>query len=240
MSTNDETETEVIETEVSNTDLEAELRDAKAEAENKSQVEETEQVKPESVEGEQSPTLTTEVPSEHDIEWYKKAYEQSTKEALRLKGELDKTPPPVVAPEVPGSDSTPEQLYVKQMLTKESDTAFAEILEKYPQVKDQETYKRFSQTAEILSRTIVETEKRFPFAQELYNKTAVVMGLKPDTSEELGAAIKDSASASKTSSSTPSPAPVSKVSEDMIAWNLKTYPNKTRAEIIEELEPHIN
>jgi hypothetical protein len=74
------------------TDLEAELREAKAQAD-KLPAEEAENLKEETaIEGEEKsdPTLTTKVPSEHDLEWYKKAYEQSTTEALRLKGELDK------------------------------------------------------------------------------------------------------------------------------------------------------
>jgi hypothetical protein len=171
-----------------------------------------------------------------------KAYEESTKEGLRLKGELDKK---VEAPAVSVSNNddsvlTPEQLYVKQMLIKESDDAFAEVLQRYPEVKDPDTYKRFSSTAEIVSKTIVDSEKRLPFAKELYAKTAVIMGLKPDTSDELGAALKDGAASPRTASSSPGPAPKSKVTDEMIAANLKMYPNKTRAEIIEELEPHIN
>lgn len=240
MSTNDETETEVVD-EVS-TDLEAELREAKAEAD-KLPAEEADKDKTETVKGEESPTLTTEVPPEHDLEWYKTAYEQSTKEGLRLKGELDKKvePPAVsVTPESDDSVLTPEQLYVKQMLIKESDDAFSEVLRRYPQVKDPDTYKRFSETAKIVSKTIVDVEKRLPFAKELYAKTAVIMGLQADNSDELGAALKDGASSPRTASSAPGPAPKSKVTEEMIATNLKMYPNKTRAEIIEELEPHIN
>jgi hypothetical protein len=249
MSTNDETETTDTEVEEvssgaeSTTDLEAELREAKAQAD-KLPAEEADKDKTEAVEESKDSTLTTEVPS-HDLEWYKKAYEQSTTEALRLKGELDKK---VEAPQVTETSTetsddsvlTPEQLYVKQMLIKESDEAFAGIVEKYPSVKDPDTYKRFSETAKIVSKTIVDAEKRLPLAKELYDKTAIILGLQADTSDELGAALKDGASATRIAAATPGPAPKSKVTDEMVAANLKMYPNKTRAEIIEELEPHIN
>jgi hypothetical protein len=239
MSTNDEPETEIID-EVS-TDLEAELREAKADAD-KLPAEEAENPKEETAtDGEEKsdPPLTTEVPSEHDLEWYKTAYEQSTKEALRLKGELDKKAPPV-APVTEVDNPTPEQMYLRTKIAEETQAAFKPYLEQYSQLSNDDSYKEFVAESELLGRVFVEKNKRLPTPSELYSKTVASLGWKPDTSDELGAALKDGAASARTPSAPPTPAPKSKVTDEMIAVNQKMYPNKTRAEIIEELEPHIN
>lgn len=249
MATNaDEPEATDVQAEEVSTDLEAELREAKAEAEAKPQAEETEQVaqSTEPAEAEEAPapeaTLTTE--PEHDLDWYKKAYEESTKEALRLKGELDKKVeapvPEALAPAPTDEVLTPEQLYIRQKQNEEITDAFNDISVKYPQVKDPDTYNRFVAEANLVGRVIVESEKRYPSPKELYEKTAVILGLTQDNSDQVGAALKDSAAQPRTSSSTPAPTPRSKVTEEMISANMKMYPNKSRQEIIEELEPHIN
>lgn len=200
---------------------------------------EAEGIKPEA-------TLTNEVPPEpaKDLNWYKTAYENSTTEAMRLKAELDKKvetpPPPAVLPPVTDEVLTPEQLYIRQKQNEEITEAFNDITTKYPDLKDKPTYDKFVAEANVLGRVIVETEKRFPSPKELYDKTVVIMGLQPDNSEALGSALKDSAATPRTVSGPAAPAPQSKVTEAMIAMNLKMYPTKSRQEIIEELEPHIN
>lgn len=235
---NDETETEIV-----STDAEAELRAAKAEAD-KLPAEGAENLKEETaIEGEEKsdPTLTTKVPSEHDLEWYKTAYEQSTTEALRLKGELDKkVEAPPVTPVTETDDPTPEQMYLRTKIAEETQAAFKPYLERYSQLSDDANYKEFVAESELLGRVFVEKNKRLPTPSELYSKTVASLGWKPDTSDELGAALKDGAASPRTPSTTPGPTPKSKVTDEMIAVNQKMYPNKTRAEIIEELEPHIN
>src|SRR4051812_5356170 len=105
MSTNDEEITDAP-ADVTN-DAVADLANAKAEAENKpdapvSEPEAQSDPTPEA-EGTMPDATLTNIP-EHDLDWYKKAYDNSTKEALRLKGELDKKvdtpPPPVITPPV--------------------------------------------------------------------------------------------------------------------------------------------
>lgn len=250
MSTNDTEveETQVTETPEDDEKLRQDLKDALAndskpaakepapEAPNAEETEEAkEEPKPEA-------TLTTE--PEHDLDWYKKAYEESTKEGLRLKGELDKkveTPPPPTVITPPATDEvlTPEQLYIRQKQNEEITAAFSEITAKYPALKEPGTYDSFVAQANLVGRVIVEGEKRYPSPTELYEKTAVILGLTPDNSEAIGTALKDSAGAPRTASSIPGPAPKSKVTEEMIAMNLKMYPDKSRQQIIEELEPHI-
>lgn len=228
MSTNDEEEVKVDPADVE--DLKKDL-----EASTKEQPEE------EPTKGDESPNLTTEVPPEHDLEWYKKAYEESTKEGLRLKGELDKkVEAPPVTPVTEADNPTPEQMYLRTKIAEETQAAFKPYLDSYPQLADDANYKEFVAESELLGRVFVEKNKRLPTPSELYSKTVASLGWKPDTSEELGAALKDSAATPRTASSTPANSAKSKVSDEVIAMNLEMYPNKTRAEIIEELEPHIN
>lgn len=190
--------------------------------------------------------LTTE--PEHDLDWYKKAYPESTKEALRLKkendelkaGKVDTPTPPVVTPPVDEGVMTPEQLYIRGKQIEESDAAFASVKEKYPALEDKDVYDKFVTESRALGAFIVQDQKRFPSPSELYEKTAVILGLTADTSEATASAVKGMAGSPRTSSAPASPAPPSKVTEAMIQADMKHYPGKTRQEIIDELEPHIN
>lgn len=249
MSTNDDEATEAPAEEVSTTQEDEQLRqdlknsianDTKTEA---SDTEPAPNAETAEAEGKPEATLTTEVLPEpdKDLAWYKTAYAESTKESLRLKGELDKKVEPLpVAPVATDEVLTPEQLYIRTQLIKESDQAFAQIVQKYPDANSPENRDRFKQTSEEVSKVIVASEKRFPEALELYEKTAVILGLQPDNSEALSAAVRDSGTATRTPSGTAAIPPQSKVTEAMIAMNLKMFPGKSRQEIIEELEPHIN
>ena len=228
------------------TDVEAELRQAKAEAKDKPEAQETAQdtQSTETAEAEEQSdaTLTSEATSEpeKDLDWYKKAYEESTKEALRLKGELDKkVEAPPVTPVIEEDNLTPEQMYLRTKIAEETQEAFKPYLEKYPQLKEDSSYKEFVAESELLGKVFVDKYKRLPTPNELYAKTVASLGWTADNSEQLSSAIKDSAASPRTSSGTPSLPPKSKVTEEMIEINQKMYPNKSRQEIIEELEPHI-
>lgn len=198
-------------------------------------------------------TFTKEVPSipgNTPEEYHKNlaaAYQNSTTEAMRLKGELDKkveTPTPTVqTPVVPTTGDevlTPEQLYIRGKQIEESDAAFVQVKEKYPALEDKSTYDKFVAESRALGAFIVQDQKRFPSPSELYEKTAVILGLSPDNSEAIGSAVKDAAGAPRTASGPAAIPPKSKVTEEHIAMNQKMYPGKSRQQIIEELEPHIN
>lgn len=254
MSTNDEDGTTEVTTEEVSTDAVADLANAKAEAEAKPAVEETAQVtNTETEEAEEEakaePDATLKTEPEHDLDWYKKAYGTSTSEALRLKKENEElkagkveTPlaPEVLAPPVPDGVMTAEQLYIRGKQIEESDAAFAQVKEKYPALEDKATYDQFVDKSRSLGAFIVQDEKRFPSPKELYESTAVLLGLKPDNSEAIGTAMKSAAASPRTTSGPAAPPTPSKVSEEVIAHELKMYPSKTRQQIIEELEPHIN
>lgn len=251
MATNAETVEETV-------NVEEDLRKAKEEAEatkveespepapNDKDAQSTEASEEEEAPAEPDSTLTTEQPtdSDKDIEWYKKAYGESTAEALRLKKELDSkvTPPqpvttPVATDEV---QLTPEQLYIKQKQDEEIADAFATITKNYPQVADPAEYKKFTDMAQVFGRTILDAEKRLATPKELYTKTVIALGwTQDDSAEKLGAALKDGAASPRVSSGSPSPKKASKVSDAQLAFNRKVYPGKTDAEIREELEPYI-
>lgn len=251
MSTNDEPETPVSEDAVAElaTAL-AEAKDTKPEAQ-ASEPEAQSDPTPEAedkAKAEPDATLTIDVPaeSEKDLEWYKKAYENSTTEALRLKGELDKaTPvsePPVIQAPADPANLDPDKLYLEHLRTKDIATVWTKLVGEYPQLADPQgdTYKRFVQRSTIMGKTILEDEKRYVEPSELYPMVISSLGLnKGDDQEKLAAALKDGAASPRTSSGSPSQGTQSKVTDAMMAMNRKMYPNKTDAEIREELEPYV-
>lgn len=173
------------------------------------------------------------------------AYKNSTTEALRLKGELDKKP--VAATEIAETEeidtSDPVTLFMKQKMDEEINEAFSSFQKTYPQaVPGTPEYSQFVTEVGVLSKTILESQKRLASPKELYAKAAVILGWesdnKVDNKDKLGIALKGQAGSSKTTSTIKTPKK-SKVTDQMVAVNRMMYPNKTDAEIREELEPYV-
>lgn len=217
--------------EAQDTNSEAEVSEPEAQSDPTPEVKEEAQAEPET-------TLTTPQEPDHDKDWYKKAYEESTKEALRLKALSEQVPePPKV--EIPEGTLTPDQLYIKQKQDEEIANAFADVTKNYSQVKDPEEYKKFTSMANTFGKTILDAEGRLATPKELYSKTVIALGWTADDSkEQLGAALKDSAGSPRVSSGV-GQSTTSKVTDEMIIANRKMYPDKSDSEIREELEPHI-
>lgn len=197
-----------------------------------------ETVEPETTFTKNVPAIPGDTPEEYHAN-LETAYQESTKEALRLKALNDKVPEP---PALEGEEVTltPEQLYIRQKQDEEIANAFAEVTKNYPQVSDPEEYKKFTAMASTFGRTILDAEKRLATPKELYDKTVIALGWTADDSKDkLGAALKDGASSPRISSGGAKGTPTSKVTDAMIIANRKMYPNKTDAEIREELEPHV-
>lgn len=202
-----------------------------------SPAEEEAQAEPEATFTKNVPSIPGDTPQEY-LANLEKSYSESTKEALRLK---DLVPKPT-APESVKTDEvlTPEQLYIRQKQDEEIGEAFSEIQKDYPQVKDKVEYDRFTAMAQTVGKNITDAEKRLPPPKEVYAKTVVLLGwTQGDSQEKLGAAMKDGAASPKISSGASRPAPKSKVTDKMVAYNRRWYPGKTDAEIREELEPHV-
>lgn len=164
------------------------------------------------------------------------AYDNSTAEYHKLRSQ---------EPKPDGeNEATPSlsDVYFKQKLDEEVNTAFAEVQKNYPQIKDQAEYDKFISKVNTLSKVTLESEKRLAPPSELYNAAAVLLGwhksAEPSEGEKLGMAIKDGAATSK-STSAKTQISKSNVTQAMIDLDRKMYPGKTDAEIRKELEEHV-
>lgn len=194
------------------------------------------------------PNIKGETPEEY-AKNLEEAYKNSTAEALRLKGIADA---PSTAPDTPtddkeeSDDKTPAsalELYAQQQLDKEIADAYTKFKEDYTQVTDPVEYNKFTVTVATLSNTIYQSEKRLASPDELYAKSAIILGWEkeslPTSKEKLAMAAKDSAASTKQGSTTPKGSPKSKVTDEMIRVNRAMYPGKSDADIRKELEPYV-
>lgn len=181
------------------------------------------------------------------------AYKNSTAEALRLKklveqgqqADQDTTGKVGDVDDKQQADlSDPINLYMKQKMDEEISAAYTDFAKQFDQVHDQHEYGRFTNTVAQLSQTILQTEQRLAPPRELYSKAAVILGWQPndavDSKDKLRIAVKNRTAVSRTSSASKGKvAKKSKVTDQMIAANRLMYPDKTDAQIREELEPYV-
>lgn len=173
------------------------------------------------------------------------AYQNSTKEALRLK-ELSEASRQSSSEEE-DAPVDPVSLWVKQQLDEEITTAYTSFSKDFPQVTDADNYGAFTKTVGLVQQTIMSAEGRMAKPAELYKKAAIILGWEPVTTptseEKLGMALKDSAAVSNASSKASSASgavPKSKVTDKMVDTYKKMYPGKSDADIRKELEPYVN
>ena len=242
----DEVETSQEADETSKTEEDQEESEETSEEEGKtddSQDEETEE------ESEESSEFVKEFPNikGDTLEEYARELEKtqrlSEQEGKRLSNELKALQ--TKAPETESEEDTgpvdPRLLYVDKLVNDDVQTQFAEFKKQYPQLDDPLEYDKFEAEAASLNSYYVENKKQILTAKELYPKVANILGWEPnivDSKDKLNIALKDKAAVSKTTSSTKTPSK-SKVTDQMVAVNRLMYPNKTDAEIIKELEPHV-
>lgn len=139
--------------------------------------------------------------------------------------------------------TNPLELYMKQKMDEEINTAFTEFSKEYSQVNDAVEYDKFTKEVATFSQAIQASQNRLAPPRELYRKAAVSLGWEsndqPNGKEKVGMAVKRTAAVSKTTSGTSKAKVKSKVTDQMIAVNRMMYPGKSDQEIREELEPHI-
>lgn len=174
------------------------------------------------------------------------AYRNSFAELKRIRDEAaaKETPIGKVDDEIEEFDtSDPVSLYMKQKMDEEISNTFEQFSKEFPQAKDPSEYDKFTQEVALLSKTILASQKRLASPKELYLKAAVILGWesanKVTDKEKLGIAMKNSAATSKTTSAAAKKANHSKVTDQMVAANRLMYPDKTDAQIREELEPYV-
>jgi hypothetical protein len=171
------------------------------------------------------------------------AYKNSTAEALRLKGiaEAGQTQADDGAEDTGPID--PRLLYLEQMLDKDVIGTYNKYSERYPQLSDPVQKDQFANEAAALSEYYLKTKRKLLLADELYSKTAAILGWEPadkvDGKDRLAVALKDNAATSKSTNGAAKKPVKSKVTDAMIAVNRLMYPGKTDAEIRAELEPHV-
>lgn len=175
-----------------------------------------------------------------------KAYQASTTEALRLKSIVDSKPEARVGDDDQSAPAPtdPVSLYVKQKMDEEISKAFSDFQKVYPQaVPGTPEYNQFVAEVQTFSQTILTSQKRLAPPSELYRKAAVSLGWEPngkmDDGDKLKVALKSSAGSARIASSGAASAKKSKVTDKMIAVNKLMYPDKTDAQIREELEPYV-
>lgn len=195
------------------------------------------------------PNIKGDTPEEY-AKNLEEAYKNSTAEALRLKGIADApTTTPATAPvededeDKPATPPNALELYAQQQLDREIATAYQKFSAEYPQVTDPVDYNKFTVTVATLSNTIYQSEKRLASPDELYEKSAVILGWEkesvPSSKEKLAMAVKDRAASSKQNSASPKGSPKSRVTDEMIRVNRAMYPGKSDADIRKELEPYV-
>jgi len=136
----------------------------------------------------------------------------------------------------------PNLLYAQRLVNQDVEKTFAEFKKSYPQTDDPIEYQKFQDEAAALQGYYL-SRNQILIGSELYTRVASNLGWqsvadKPDDKTKLGVALKNKAAITKTSSAVKQ-VKKSKVTDQMLAVNRLMYPNKTDAEIIAELEPHV-
>lgn len=176
------------------------------------------------------------------------AYENSTKEALRLRQSAQAPAPSTPAPTNP---ATPNQDFNNlpeiQMLRAEQQSKMIEAFDtfsaKYPQAKEPQSFDQFEKATGGASQAYVAAFGRVPTYPELFEKTANLLGWQPSdqNSAKKDAAIKDAAASTGTSQATSPPPRQSAFSASQlkIARRIPGNSEKTDAELSKELSAAI-
>lgn len=200
------------------------------------------------------PNLKGDTPEEY-VPHLEQAYQNSFTEALRLKKDLDEAtrklaqaPPPQppgkepeTPPAVEGYDQLPEVQYIKAIQQRDMKTAFDTFAQKYPQVKDEQSFTQFRNAADPLGQAFFVTEGRQPTYDELFPRIAAYLGWQ--TTEAAGTAgqtIKESLSTVQANSATVPKPRQPRVTDAQVDAYLKMYPNKNRADVVKELSEAIS
>lgn len=166
------------------------------------------------------------------------AYQNSTKEALRLKDLSEKN-----KGESEGSEGPvdPRLLYVERIVNDDIAKAYQEFRKDFPQVDDADNYEKFVAEVADLSSYYHEKKNTVLTAQELYPRAAANMGWTrqvADSKDKLDAALKDNAANSKTTS-TSKKVSKSKVTDAEVQIAKRTWATgKSDSEIRAELEQY--
>lgn len=200
------------------------------------------------------PWLKGETPEEWNEE-LKKAYENSTNEALTQKKRADdasalieeakkviantgteETP----APTAFDIDSHPAIQQLKAQQQVEMVKAFDDFTKSFPQARETDGFSQFEKASAGASQAFSAAFGRTPTYPELFEATANLLKWQPsDKTARKDAAIKEAASGSRTVS-TSQPVKSSKVTEAQLGVARRLFPGQTDADIVKDLAQYVN
>ncbi len=218
------------------------------EADESSEVQVEEEAEEESEAQAETPTFTKKFPNikgdtpEEYAANLEAAYENSFAELHRLRGGKSENEGQPAVAETDTKTDNPALVYAETMWQNETNKAFNELKEKYPQVMDVENFNKFQASVSSVSSALTSVKGIAPTISEAYLETAKMLGWEPvDSKEKLGGAVKNAVASTKTSSSAPKPVPKSPVTSKEIKLARQMNPglaDKSDAEIRAELEQY--
>lgn len=164
------------------------------------------------------------------------AYQNSTTEALRLKGLAEKN-----KGDSEDGPVDPRLLYVERIVNDDIAKAYQEFRKDFPQVDDADNYEKFVAEVADLSSYYLDKKQTVLTAKELYPRAAASLGWARsgvDSDDKLKTALKDAAASGK-STSTSKKVSKSKVTDAEVQIAKRTWAtDKTDADIRTELEQY--
>lgn len=170
------------------------------------------------------------------------AYENSTKEALKLRQQVQAPAAPATPPAPNENQFDINSVPEIQMLRAEQQSKMVEAFDgfsaKYPQAREPQSFDQFEKATAGASQAFVAAFGRVPTYPELFEKTAQLLGWQPsDKNAKKDAAIKDVAASTGTSQATSPPPKQSPFTAKQLEIARRTpgSERKTDAELIKEL-----
>lgn len=189
------------------------------------------------------------------------AYNNSFTEGLRLNKELERVngelaearrviatgqpagqapqggQPATVTPGATDVSQLPEIQMVRSWATQQMTTAFDKFKGQYPQVLDQDNFKKFTDAATAVGNVFISVNGREPTYDELFAAEANYFGWQPSTVDAAkGSRVRDAAAGSRVTSTSPQGQRRTRVTDAQVDAYMRMFPNKSRADVVKELE----
>lgn len=171
------------------------------------------------------------------------AYKNSTAEALRLK-QVAEQPAPQPAQDAPTQAPalTPEQQQALQyaQATQQSEMvkAFDDFAKVFPQAREPQAFDQFTKASNGVAQGFVAAFSRVPTYPELFERTAQILGWKPEDGKK-DAAIKEAAAEGNVVNSAPKTVPKTRLTESQLEMGRKMLPNLSDQELAKELSANL-
>ncbi len=138
-----------------------------------------------------------------------------------------------------GIEQLPEIQYVKAIQQRDMRTAFDKFAEQYPQVREEENFRKFRDAATPMGQAFIAANGRDPTYEELFPMIAGAFAWVPaDAEASRGQNLKENlAQGSSGNSGQSRPAPRGpKVTDAQVDVYLRMFPSKSRQDALKELQ----